>query len=101
MNMSLESAPAEHSESKQVWRRERIFIQAALMEKMGIDRQPDDAGKEQVQKEESQWVKQYAEKFANLTDQNHDLQQRLMSEEEVVRDSAIQEVIELLQQDDE
>jgi|GEM_PF-3044964 hypothetical protein len=97
----LEAQPTEGSIAAPDWQHERNSIQIELMERMGVPiASPQDATQKNEQRDAvDSWVGLYAKKFADITGQNTKLQDQLMSSDEIVKHSALEEIIHSLKED--
>lgn len=93
--MNLETIP-EPPIQKESWARQRIYLQEAIMERMGLTTRANTVESHQ---QISAWALKYAKPFADLTRDDADFQERLTSDDEVVRESALTEIIALLEED--
>jgi hypothetical protein len=89
----LETQPSQFGLEGKDWARKRLEIQAELMKRMGVS---VETGGDENNKEVMQWVESYAGRFAEITDNDLGLRQRLMSDQATVRESALEEIIAAL-----
>lgn len=97
-----EAQPTEGSLAGQDWVRRRIPIQVELMSRMGVsvDATQDAVLKDKQRGAVEDWVELYAKKFASVVDGDIRLQDQLMSDDETIRQSAMEEVIYALKKKD-
>ena len=100
--MKIEAQPTEGDIAEQEWMRRRISIQVELMKRMGVSTDPtqDAVLKDKQRGAVDVWVESYAGKFARIVDQDIRVQDQLMSDDEIVRHSAMEEVIHVLQEEE-
>jgi len=99
--MSIETAPKNESglhDSR--WFRERLLVQAELAQRMQNSAEDSPPDRSVAEKQTMQWIDDFGEGFDSLTKDNQELQQRLMSDSDVIRDSALAEIAHLLEGED-